>query len=141
MLKNPQAGDSLPAIEKDIDQERIWQWAKLSGDFNRLHVDPGYAQQTSFKGTIAHGPMSLAFLNELMMDCFGNGWTEGGKLLDVRFVAPIRPGDRIRINGIVKEINKKEAKYYVECDLFIEKESGEKAVMGRGIGLFQAEEK
>jgi len=139
MLKNPQPGDSLPAIEKDIDQERIWQWAKLSGDFNRLHVDVAYAKQTRFGGTIAHGPMSLAFLNELMMDCFGRGWVAGGKLLEVRFIAPICPGDRIRIGGTVKEVKKRERKCAVECDLVIEKQNGGKAVLGRALGFLEAE--
>jgi len=133
MLKKVNPGDPLPAIEKSIDQDMIQRWANLSGDFNRLHVDPEYARQTRFGGTIAHGPMSLAFLNELMMQCFGAGWAVGGKLLDVRFVAPIRPGDRIRIGGQVKEIKKKDGKNSVECDLIIEKQNGEKAVVGRGI--------
>ena len=139
MLKWEKPGDSLPMIEKEISQERILQWARISGDFNRLHVDPEYARQTIFKGTIAHGPMSLAFLNELMMECFGEGWAVGGKLLDVRFVAPIRPGDRIRIGGKVKEVQKKEEKYSVECELSVEKQDGEKAVVGRAIGLLPGE--
>jgi 3-hydroxybutyryl-CoA dehydratase len=141
MLRKVKPGDSLPVIEKEVDQERILRWARISGDFNRLHVDPEYARQTSFKGTIAHGPMSLAFLNELMMECFGEGWAVGGKLFDVRFVAPIRPGERIRIGGKVKEVQKKEEKYSVECELSVEKPDGEKAVVGRAVGLLPGEEK
>ena len=78
MLRDVKVGEPLPTIEKEIDQDRIDRWAKLSGDFNRLHVDEAYARNTPFKGTIAHGPISLAFLNELMMDCFGEGWAVGG---------------------------------------------------------------
>jgi len=133
MLKSVNPGDPLPSIEKAIDQYMILRSADLSGDFNRLHVDPEYARQTRFGGTIAHGPMSLAFMNELMMKCFGEGWAVGGKLLDVRFVAPIRPGDRIRIAGTVKEMQNKGERNSVECELSIEKQDGEKAVVGRGI--------
>jgi 3-hydroxybutyryl-CoA dehydratase len=124
-------------IEKEIDQDRILRWAQISGDFNRLHVDPEFARQTRFGGTIAHGPMSLAFLNELMMECFGMGWARGGKLMDVRFVAPIRPGDRIRIGGTVEQVQGAS----VECDLVVEKQDGEKAVVGRAIGLLEPEGK
>jgi len=141
MLKEVRPGDKLPSIEKTLDQDRILCWARLSGDFNRLHVDPEYARQTRFQGAIAHGPMSLAFLNELMMEYFREGWAVGGKLLDVRFVVPLRPGDRIHIGGKVKEILEKEEKYEVECDLSIEKENGEKAVVGRAIGFLKLEEK
>ncbi len=139
MIKGLKAGDLLPVIEKDIDQEKILRWARLSGDFNRLHVDPEYARQTRFGGTIAHGPLSLAFLNELMMECLGIGWAAGGKLLDVRFVAPIRPGDRIRIGGRVKQIIPVQGRYSVECDLYIEKPNGEKAVTGKGVGFLVQE--
>jgi 3-hydroxybutyryl-CoA dehydratase len=137
MLRKVKPGDSLPVIEKEIDQDRILRWAQISGDFNRLHVDPEFARQTRFGGTIAHGPMSLAFLNELMMECFGMGWARGGKLLDVRFVAPIRQGDRIRIGGTVKQVQGAS----VECDLVVEKKDGEKAVVGRAIGLLEPEGK
>jgi len=134
MLKNVRVGDALPSIEKRIDQEDIMGWARISGDFNRLHVDPGYAGKSRFKGTIAHGPMSLAFLNRLMMGCLNEGWIKGGRLLDVRFVAPIRPGDRIKIGGTVKSVLEEESGVHVECDIFVEKETGEKAVVGRATG-------
>lgn len=133
MLKNPAAGSQLPCIEKYIDQNRMNQWARISGDHNRLHVDPEYARQTSFKGTIAHGPMSLAFLNELMMKCFNEGWAKGGKLFGVRFVSPVRDGDRIRIGGLITGMIEKEGKPWAECDLFVEKEDGTKAVVGRSV--------
>jgi len=135
MLNNFKAGEALPSIEKSIDQERIMVWARISGDFNRLHVDPEFAGNTPFKGTIAHGPMSLAFLNQLMMACFGEGWVLGGKLLDVRFVAPIRPGDRIKIGGTITRVFEDQGMKQAECDLYIEKGDGQKAVLGRGIGI------
>ncbi len=133
MLEDVSVGDSLPAIEKQIDQDRIHRWAELSGDFNRLHVDEAYARQTRFEGTIAHGPMSLAFLNELMMNCFGEGWAIGGRLLGVRFVAPIRPGDRIRIGGTITSLAEEKGVQMVDCDLTIVLEDGTQAVVGRGI--------
>lgn len=133
MLEGIKPGDPLPSIEKSIDQERILKWAELSGDFNRLHVDPEYAQQTPFKGTIAHGPMSLAFLNELMVRCFEERWAEGGRLMDVRFLAPIRPGDTVRIGGMVKQIEKRDDGDWVESEIFIEKGVGDRAVVGRSI--------
>jgi 3-hydroxybutyryl-CoA dehydratase len=134
ITRDAKPGDPLPAVEKDIDQERIMAWARISGDFNRLHVDPEYAGKTRFKGTIAHGPLSLAFLNQLMMQCFGAGWVRGGQLLDVRFVAPIRPGDTLSVGGIVKEIRENNGEAYAECELFIDKVGGERAVVGRAVG-------
>jgi 3-hydroxybutyryl-CoA dehydratase len=133
ITNDAKAGDALPAIEQGIDQDRIMAWARISGDFNRLHVDPAYAAETLFKGTIAHGPMSLGFLNQLLMECFGTEWFRGGQLLDVRFVAPIRPGDTVVVSGTIKEIHEKGGKAYAECDLFIDKAGGQRAVVGRAV--------
>jgi 3-hydroxybutyryl-CoA dehydratase len=127
-------GGVLPRIETTMTQERILSWARISGDYNRLHVDPEFAGQTRFKGTIAHGPMSLAFLNQLMMQVFDEGWVMGGRLLDVRFVAPIRPGDRILISGTVKRVFMEQDHGVAECELRIDKGDGETAVTGRAIG-------
>ena len=131
MVSKFKEGDLLPPIEKDIDQARIDQWAALSGDFNRLHVDPEYARQSPFKGTISHGPLSLAFLNEFMMASFGVHWATTGKLQDVRFVAPIRPGERIKIGGSIQSILEDENVQEIECNISIEKPGSEKAVVGR----------
>jgi 3-hydroxybutyryl-CoA dehydratase len=139
MTLDPRPGEALPAIAKHIDQDRIDRWAELSGDFNRLHVDPDYAAQTRFKGTIAHGPMSLAFLNELMMACFGQGWATGGRLLEVRFTAPIRPGDDILISGRVEAVTADGLDALVECLLEITKAGGTTAVTGRGVGRLPGE--
>ncbi len=127
-------GDALPVIRKTIDQERIMRWARISGDYNRLHVDREYAAQTRFKSTIAHGPMSLAFLNELMMEYLGLSWAEGGRLLNVRFVAPIRPGDDIEIGGTVSEVEADGPHRLVRCELYIKNSRGEQAVRGEGHG-------
>jgi len=139
MLKNAKSGDSLPVIGKDIDQDRINRWAKLSGDFNALHVDIEFAKASRFGGTIAHGPMSLAFLNELMMECFGKEWVTSGKLLEVRFVAPTRPGDKIQITGTVTSVEKKGNDLVWNCDLFIQKQTGEKTVVGKSVARISAE--
>lgn len=126
-------GDALVPVEQEMTQERILRWAELSGDFNRLHVDPAFAATTPFGGPIAHGPMSLGFLMQLMMQNFGEAWARGGKLLDVRFLAPIRPGDRLSIGGRVTQVREEEGYRVVECELWVRKVEGQKAVVGRGI--------
>lgn len=133
MLRTIKKDDDLPFITKEIDQTRMNNWAEISGDFNRLHVDPEYAKASRFEGTIAHGPMSLAFLNELMMKCFDEWWAIEGKLLDVRFVAPVRPGDTIRIGGTIVAVKEADGKRTIECDLFVKKNTDETAVVGRGV--------
>ncbi len=43
-----------------VSQADIDAFARLSGDFNPIHVDPEFAATTSFGRTLAHGPILSA---------------------------------------------------------------------------------
>ena len=58
--------DSIPALSKAITQNRINKWADAVGDYNPVHVDPEYAKKTKFKKTIAHGPLIISYISEMM---------------------------------------------------------------------------
>ena len=84
-----------------VEQDRIDQFADATDDHQYIHVDAERAAQTPFGGTIAHGFLTLSLLSALS--------SRGGGLklentvmginygLDrVRFVNPVRSGQRIR---------------------------------------------
>jgi 3-hydroxybutyryl-CoA dehydratase len=91
-----------------MTQDIIDAWAVVSGDRNPLHVDPDFARTTRFGGTIAHGHIALAYLCQLMQNWAGPVWMNGGRLMDIRFVAPIRPGQKYRIGGEVAAVSNAE---------------------------------
>ncbi|MGO4705954.1 MaoC family dehydratase [Microvirga sp. 2MCAF38] len=97
------AGDELPLIIRQITQQMIDEYAKASGDFNPIHVDPEFARTGPFGRTIAHGLMTLAFAAQML-----NAWSEGtfdecGEI-DVAFIGPVFAGDVLTISGTVEEI-------------------------------------
>ena len=98
-------GDRLPVLHKRMTQEIIDSWADISGDHNPLHTDPDFAAATRFGGTIAHGHLALAWLCELLLEWAGVSWLEGGELLNVRFVAPVRPGEHYEVAGVVTGVD------------------------------------
>ncbi len=98
-------GDALPSFERAMTQDIINAWADVSGDRNPLHVDPEFARTTRYGGTIAHGHIALSYLCQLMAGWGGTRWMRGGKLADIRFVAPIRPGNQYRIGGEVTSVS------------------------------------
>jgi 3-hydroxybutyryl-CoA dehydratase len=117
-----------------VDQDKINKWADVVEDYNPLHVDPEYAKKTKFKTTIAHGPLVISFLSEMMGNWFGTGWIEGGKLLDVRFRAPVKSGDEIIITGRVIEKRIVGNQRTVECEVYVKNQYGDTVVEGKASG-------
>jgi len=135
-FQNPAIGSQIPPIIKEMTQEVINKWAEVSTDFNPLHVDPDYAKNTRFGTTIAHGQISIAYLNELMTNWLGEGWICGGKLMGIRFLKPISPGDTVKAKGGVVGKTVRNGEQLLECEVFIENQSGERVVSGKAIGRF-----
>ncbi|HXU62570.1 MAG TPA: MaoC family dehydratase [Polyangia bacterium] len=51
-----------PTEWQRMTQERVDQFAEVTGDRNFIHVDPQRARATVFGGTIAHGYLTLSLL-------------------------------------------------------------------------------
>jgi 3-hydroxybutyryl-CoA dehydratase len=100
-MSDPQP--SFAGRERVIDQAAIARYAQASGDFNPIHLDPEFATQTPFGGTIAHGMLLLAYVGEMMTARFGAAWLSESTL-KVRFRAPARPGDRVTARGRVERM-------------------------------------
>ena len=93
-MKEFSKGDVFLLSAKLVTQEMINRYADAAEDYNPLHVDPEFAKTTRYGGTIAHGMLSMAFIQELMIRTFGRDWLESGTI-EVSFMAPVHPGDII----------------------------------------------
>jgi acyl dehydratase len=101
-------------VTKRLTQEMIDAYARASGDFNPIHIDPAFARTTPMGGTIAHGMLVLASISEMMTAAFGEAWVRTGKL-DVRFRAPARPGDTVTARARATAEDAGLLRYAVEC--------------------------
>ena len=110
------AARELPSLSKPLTQETIDGYARASGDFNPIHVDPAFAASTPFGGTIAHGMLLLAYLSEMMTAAFGRAWLAGGRL-KVRFKGVARPGDTLAVRGRIERVQDEGRRLFaaVEC--------------------------
>ncbi len=123
-------GEYLKEISKVITEEKIKEYAEVSGDFNPIHLDKEYASHTSYGGIIAHGFMTVAYISEMMANNFNRGWLEGGSL-QVRFTAPAKPGDRITARGVVQKVEQeKGGKVEAFCTVWCENQEGSRVLSG-----------
>ena len=92
-----------------ITETDINDFAKISGDFNPIHVDEEYAKKTRYKKKIAHGLMSASFFSAL----FGTKLPGSGCVYtsqSLRFKRPIFVGDEVNTIIKIKSIDKEQSK-------------------------------
>lgn len=91
------------SFAKTVTEADIFAYAGLSGDFNPVHINEEYAVNTIFKGRIAHGMLSAAFISTLLgMKLPGPGCIYVSQML--KFKAPVRIGDTVSAYAEVLEL-------------------------------------
>jgi 3-hydroxybutyryl-CoA dehydratase len=82
-------------FSKTVTNADIVLFAGISGDTNPVHLDEEFAKSTMFKGRIAHGMLTAAFISTV----FGTKLPGPGCIYlsqTLKFKAPVRIGDTVR---------------------------------------------
>ncbi len=122
-------GDTLPEVRGTVTQDTINAYAEVSADYNPLHVDPEFARTSEFGGTIAHGPLALCFIFQLLTRHFPRGWPEGATLR-ATYLGPVRPGDQIVARGQVTGRTESAEGVQLQVEATCENQRGEKVLAG-----------
>lgn len=69
---------------------------RLSGDYNPLHIDPAVAQAGGFAAPILHGLCSYGIAGRAVLRALCDNDASRLKRFDVRFSAPVYPGETLR---------------------------------------------
>jgi len=90
-----------------IEQDRIDEFGRVTGDLQWIHVDPERAKTGPFGATIAHGYLTLSLVNLFMPQMIeirgmASGVNVGTDRL--RFVSPVRVGSRIRGTAVIVSV-------------------------------------
>jgi 3-hydroxybutyryl-CoA dehydratase len=84
-------GDRV-TFTKSISEEDVLTFANASGDTNRLHLDPEFAEETRFGRNIAHGTLVSGLISAALARLPGLTIYLSQ---DVEFVGPVEIGDRL----------------------------------------------
>lgn len=88
------------SVTRTITDDQIRTFAEITGDTNPLHLDDAHAATTRFGGRIAHGMLTAGLISTII----GTKLPGLGAIYlqqQLRFVAPVRPGDTITATGEV----------------------------------------
>lgn len=117
-----------------IDQARIDSFADVTEDHQFIHVDPERAAQTPFRGTVAHGFLTLSLLSrmadgvmlhpESMRMAVNYGFDK------VRFMGPVKSGKRIRGRfRMLSAEEKRASQWQITYEVTVEIEDEEKPAL------------
>ena len=105
-------GDEYEEVSvDDLPRSQIVMYAGASGDFQPLHSDEIYAQASGFKGTFAHGMLTMGLAGKALTNFAGPGTL---KTYKARFQAQVWPGDTLTTKLTIKEINQDTATLTLE---------------------------
>jgi 3-hydroxybutyryl-CoA dehydratase len=90
-------------MTKTVMEDDITSFARVSGDYNPLHLDEEAAKQTMFGGRIAHGMLAASVISAAIgMKLPGPGAIYMSQSL--RFTKPVRIGETVTARVEIVEI-------------------------------------
>ncbi|QUI24289.1 MaoC family dehydratase [Vallitalea pronyensis] len=89
-------------FEKTITESDVYLYAGITGDLNPAHINQVEAEQSMFKGRIAHGMLTAGLVSAVLgMQLPGPGTIYLGQ--ELKFTAPVKFQDTIKAEVEVME--------------------------------------
>ncbi|OIQ32265.1 MAG: (R)-hydratase [Alphaproteobacteria bacterium MedPE-SWcel] len=113
-------------LRKQVTDRDIELFAEVSTDRNPVHLDEEYAQDTMFHGRIAHGMLTAGLISAVIGEQLpGHGTIYMSQ--NLKFLAPVRPGDMVLAEVEVTEIEIDKRRVRLDCRCLVE---GKKVLVG-----------
>jgi acyl dehydratase len=139
------AGLEFPIVAYEIAREKIGEYVAAIGDRNPLHRDPVAAQAAGYRDIIA--PPTFAAVFAMLPfrraladpDWVARSTIDPAKILHgeqrFEFSRPIMPGDRLLVQCIVRDVERKKALTFLYVSKRVDNERGERMLDGTTLVL------
>ncbi|ACO80749.1 hypothetical protein AvCA_46430 [Azotobacter vinelandii CA] len=94
-------GDSF-TVSRTFSMDDIHQFARISRDYNPVHLDVPYAELRNFRAPISHGLLTASLLTEIGGQI---GWLASG--MSFRFKRPVYVGETITCRWTIIDIDER----------------------------------
>ncbi len=134
-------GDIIDGPSFAVSRESIRLFCDGSLDYNPLHLDDDYMKnafgKTNFGGIIMHGMNNFGLITRMLTDW---AYPAGAihRRLETRWVKPVKPGDTIRPEGIIKAKQATQKSRWVLIDVLVKNQNDEKVAIGEAMVEFPA---
>ena len=132
-------GQSLTGQPFCPTRESIRNFCDASLDYNPLHLDDEYMKgdfgKTNFGGIIMHGMNNFGVISKMLTDWL---YPMGGqqRRLETRWKKPVRPGDTISPQAVIREIKTTARSRWVRLDVQVLNQLDEVVATGEALAEF-----
>ena len=132
-------GQAIAGTPFHPTRETIREFCEASLDFNPLHLDDEYMKgsfgKTHFGGIIMHGMNNFGLITRMLTDW---AYPAGAihRRLETRWVKPVKPGDTIQPEGIIKAKQTTKNSRFVLIDVLVKNQNGDKVAVGEAMVEF-----
>lgn len=125
---------SMYSFERKISRKDIMDFARLTEDFNPLHIDKKFGAKSKFKNNIVHGMFTGSLFSKLIgMHCPPENNVYLSQTLN--FKNPVFPGDVVLVKGTVMNKNDSIRVITMKTEIFVR---GRVAVSGEAkVGMLK----
>jgi acyl dehydratase len=126
-FEDVEVGDELPPLRVTLSGEQVQRYAVAANMPGGRFRSDEEARAEGLPGQIVPGNMSLALFSRLLSD-----WGAGVKIkrLSATFRGLVRPNVPLLAHAVVTEKHTSDHGNFVECDLILEDDEGERRVTG-----------
>ena len=108
------------SLRKTVTDRDIKMFAEISTDYNPVHLDEDYANETIFGGRVAHGMLTAGLISAVIGEQLpGHGTVYLGQTL--KFLGPVRPGDEVTAQVEVIDIDLGRRRVLLDTCCIVEK--------------------
>ena len=132
-------GQSIKGQPFHPTRESIRDFCDASLDYNPLHLDDEYMKgdfgKTNFGGIIMHGMNNFGVISKMLTDWL---YPMGGqqRRLETRWKKPVRPGDTISPQAVIREIKATARSRWVRLDVQVLNQLNEIVATGEALAEF-----
>lgn len=132
-------GQIIEGLPYQPTRESIRAFCDASLDYNPLHLDDEYVKgdfgKTNFGGVIMHGMNNFGVISKTLTDWL---YPLGGvqRRLETRWKMPVRPGDIITPQAVIREIKATALSRWISLDVEVTNQHGQVVASGQAMAEF-----
>ncbi|MGH8007431.1 MAG: MaoC/PaaZ C-terminal domain-containing protein [Candidatus Binatia bacterium] len=132
-FEDMEVGTPLPPLQKTPSNTLLFLYSAITWNPQRIHYDKDYTLTEGYRDIIVHGPLRGAFLSQLLTRWIGEGGTLKKLSYTNRDIAYVN--EPLTCKGTVTRQWVENDAGYVECEVWVENEQGNRVTSGQAMVL------